>query len=186
MHIITGLALAALMGRKGGRPRANFPRLTVGPIQTPHVLPGRIRFRIPSLEGDEETRRLILRKVPPIDGVESVDVNTVTGSVVIRYDQETIGPALLFAVLARLTGLEKEVEKTPPPLVTRELREMFASLNRAVYQQTGGIVDFWTAMMLGLVGFGMYRFLIEGGRAFPPGFTLLWWAFHGFAYPGSE
>ena len=103
-------------------------------------------------------------------------VNPALGTVLITYREEAVNPELLFSALVRLLGLDDEMERTPEPVVARELRSVADSLNRVVYEQTRGLLDFWTALLIVLTAVGVKKVFTEGTRSLPTGFTLLWWA----------
>lgn len=176
MHVITGLLLAGLAGSKGKKQQSPISGFCTGPVRTVHALPGRIRFRVPSLANDQNGSELIKTKLSGVDGVFSVEVSQVTGSVLLLYDEAEVQPELLFAAIVRLLGLEDELENPPPPVVARELKTAAQSLNRAVYEKTGGIVDLWTGLTIGLAGVGIRQAMLDPARAWPAGFTMVWWA----------
>ena len=179
MHIISGIVLAALMGGKKNHKSngsVKVPRFRMGPVRTAHAIPGRLRFQVPSLREDDAGRSLVAEKLPRIEGVESVGVSPLTGSVLIRYRQDDVDPGLLFAALVRLLDLDKEMEASCRPVLTRELRSAGESLNRAVFEKTGGLIDLWSAMMIVLAGIGIRKIVRHPAAAFPAGFTLLWWS----------
>ena len=176
MHVITGLLLAGLAGTKGTKKQGSMPGFCTGPVRTVHALPGRIRFRVPALADDENGRDLIKTKLGGAIGVASVEISPVTGSVLLLYDEAEVQPGLLYAAIVKLLGLEDEVENPPPPIVVRELKTAAKSLNRAVYEKTGGVVDLWTGLMLGLAGYGIRQAMVDPARAWPAGFTMVWWA----------
>lgn len=64
-----------------------------------HQVPGRIRVRIPAIRRNpyqaEEIRNLL-----DFDGVQTVAINHLTGSVVVLYDPERLDPASLLGVLS--------------------------------------------------------------------------------------
>ena len=72
-------------------------------------------------------------------------------------------------------SLDAQWKRIPEPVVTRELREILGSLNRTVYDQTGGLVDLWSAGLILLTAIGIQRVWAQGMRAFPAGLTLVWW-----------
>ena len=72
-------------------------------------------------------------------------------------------------------NLDGELKRIPQPIVTRELRELLNSANRAVYDRTGGLIDLWSAGLIVLAAIGIQRLMSQGIRAFPAGLTLLWW-----------
>jgi hypothetical protein len=177
VHLITGFILAGLLGKKKNQKHSPLLKIS-GPIQTSHVLPGRVRFHVSSLKNDDNKTNLIKEQLPKIEGVDSVQVNKTSGSVLFRFNKEKIKPELLCAALIRLLELEKELEKTPKPILTKELSEMGTALNRAVFEKTGGIIDLWTAVPILLIIFGFRRILTDRATMWPTGFTMLWWAYN--------
>lgn len=178
MHIITGLLLASLAGLKKKEKteeKIKIPRFSTGPIQTAHLLPGRLRFRVPSLASDEMSRRIVTERFSKLQGVDSIEVRPVSGSVLIQYQKDEVAPEMLFAALVRLLDLEEELDKAPKPLITRELKAMGESLNRGIYEKTGGVIDLWTGLLILLAGYGVRKMIKDPARAFPAGFTLVWW-----------
>jgi len=175
MHILTGLLIAGLLGKSKSRRRTLMPMLRTGPVQTAHWVPGRVRLRVPSLAENSTGASLLQEKLPTLQGVQSVKVNSATGSVLIVYREDQVRPELLFAAVVRLMGLETELKRTPEPVVTRELKEILGSVNRMVYDQTGGLIDLWSAGLILLTAVGIQRVWTQGMRAFPAGLTLIWW-----------
>ena len=175
MHILTGFLLAGLLGKNKFRRRTLMPMFRTGPVQTAHFVPGRVRLRVPSLAENCAGAALVREKLPTIEGVQSVKLNPATGSVLIVYREDEVRPELLFAAVVRLMDLDAELKRTPPPIITRELREILGSVNRMVYDRTGGLVDLWSAGLILLAGIGIQRLFVQGMRAFPAGLTLVWW-----------
>ena len=174
MHILTGFLLAGLLGKNKFRRRTLMPMLRTGPVQTAHWVPGRVRLRVPSLAANSRGAALLQDKLPAIQGVQSVKLDPATGSVLIVYREREVRPELLFAAVVRLMNLDAELKRMPQPVVTRELREILGSVNRMVYDRTGGLLDLWSAGLILLAAIGEQRLLIQGMRAFPAGLTLLW------------
>ena len=84
----------------------------------------------------------------------------------------------LISVTFRLLGLDGELKQTPQPSIVRELRSLMDSLNRIVYDRTGGLLDFTSAVSIVLAAVGIQKLATKGSKAMPAGFTLLWWALH--------
>jgi hypothetical protein len=183
MHILTGILVGALLGRPKSSTKPALLGLG-GPIRTVHVLPGRVRFAVERLRGDAAAADALAGRLGRIEGVELVEVSPLSGSVLIRFRAETLEPELLFAAIVRLLGLEKELERAPSPLLTRELREAGQALNRAVYEQTGGLIDLWTAVPLLLAGIGLRKVIVERG-SLPAGLTLIWWGYNALLRGGG-
>lgn len=51
-----------------------------------HMLEGRIRIRVPEVKGSPDRAREIETQIRLMDGVDAVNANPVTGSVLIHYD----------------------------------------------------------------------------------------------------
>ena len=184
MHIITGMLIAGLLGK--GKKASLLPMLRHGPVRTDHAMPGRVRFSVPSLKEDSSTRSFVKEKLSTVEGVSLVEVSPVTGSVLIRYREGLVQPELLYAAVVRLAGLEKELQKTPRPKVVKELRSFLDSLNRVVYDRTGGLLNFTSALLILLAAVGIRKIASDGSKAMPAGFTLLWWGIHHLLGGGGE
>ncbi len=179
MHIITGLLLAALAGRKKKPGAGGASMLKSGPVRTEHSLPGRLRLRVPSLAGQRETCENLVSRFSRLRGIKSVAVSPVTGSVLIHHDQEAVRPEVLFGAVVKLLGLEEELERVPTPVLTRELGLLGRSLDRAVYEKSGGLVNGWSLLLLGVAALGIRRALNDNTRMWPAGLTMVWWAVNG-------
>lgn len=179
MHIITGLLLAALAGRKKKSGSGGAFLMKSGPVRTEHSLPNRLRLRVPSLTGDRETCKKLASRFSLLQGIRSADVNPVSGSVLIRYDGEIVQPEILFGAVVKLLGLEAELEQVPTPVLTRELGLLGRSLDRAVFEKSGGLVNGWSLLMLVIAALGVRQAINNGARAWPAGITMVWWAVNG-------
>ncbi len=136
-------------------------------------MPGRVRFRAPRLVGRQHEGEELKRRLAHLNGVKEVEVSSISGSVCLRFAEDRLKPELLLAAIIRLLGLERQLERAPRSWVARELQETGDALNRALYERTGGVIDFYTAMPLLLAVLGVRN--IVAGRVF--GWPLLWWAY---------
>ena len=57
-------------------------------LQIAHQVPGRIRMKIPSAKGNPEQLELYKETLGLIPGIEGIEVNPDTGSIVLRYDPD--------------------------------------------------------------------------------------------------
>ena len=177
MHLITGVIIAALAGKaKQNRALQGLPMLQTGPLKVAHAIPGRIRFVVPRLKEHDERMVDGIAQLKDVKAIDTVSYSVVTGSIVIHYDQSRIDPPLLFAVLARLLGLELELEKPVDSKIVKEIRELAGSLNRMVHNETRGILDLQTIIIGTLLFFGGKKLLLDRWAAVPGGLTLVWWA----------
>ena len=172
MHLITGFIVASLFGKKKDAGKSLLLRLQY-PIKTNHLLPGRVRFQIDALKKNIKGEQFLNEQLPKIKGIKSIQINTITGSVLIHFSEEDIQPELLFTALIRLLGLEKELEKTPQSFISREIRLIGKSLNRAVLERTGGIIDLSTAIPIVLGVMGIQKIMCQQFNIFRS--TLMGW-----------
>jgi copper chaperone CopZ len=55
-----------------------------------HNVPGRLRVRIPAVKNNPGKERDVQAVLGGVDGIESISVNTMTGSVVVKYDSKSL------------------------------------------------------------------------------------------------
>lgn len=177
MHMVMGMLLAGLLGRKRGPKRIGERSSFTGVVELRHLLPGRVRFAVPSLKGRPQRAAHLAETLGRLPELQSVETSPVSGSVLIHFDAERISADLLLVAIVRVLGLEGELKRPPLPAVPRALQEAAGTVNRAVYDQTRGLLDLWSAVPLGLGAVGVAQLLSPAGRALPSGFTLLWWAY---------
>jgi hypothetical protein len=172
---LAGLMLMAkpLLGRKPIMPSAR------GIIETAHMVPGRVRFVIPSMVGNARTAKVLEEQLASLDQIESLSINLVSGSVIIHYDMAAIEPVVLFGALSRLLGLDDQINNGKEPLVWREMKAAGQALDRAIYEKSSGLVDIKTLVTLVTLGTFTYKLVSDAGRLTSPGtVTLGWWFFN--------
>lgn len=179
MHLITAAVLTALLGRKPSVGRHGLPSFP-GVLETAHALPGRLRLIAPSLVGRRKAAEQLEKTLGRLAGVRAVEVSSVSGSLIVAFAPDRLKPDLLFAAVIRLLGLERDIERAPPSAIGKGIHDAGQSLNHAVYQQTGGMIDLWTSVTLLLAVAGA-RQVLAGN---PLGWPLLWWAYRS-AFPGQ-
>ena len=64
-----------------------------------HNVPGRLRVRTPLVKGNRTSARHVEGLVKQLRGVDSADVNTTTGSVVVHYCPKTISSDVILNTL---------------------------------------------------------------------------------------
>jgi Heavy metal associated domain 2 len=64
-----------------------------------HNVPGRLRLRTPLVKGNRASAKHVEGLVKQLRGVDSADVNTITGSVVVHYCQKTISSDVILSAL---------------------------------------------------------------------------------------
>lgn len=66
-----------------------------------HEVPGRLRIKIPSLKRNARSAVEIQTLLKRVTGVTRVSVNTMTGSVVVYFDADTVTSHTLLSLLSR-------------------------------------------------------------------------------------
>lgn len=135
------------------------PRLTLR-----HRSKGRIRLGgTPLVQADRETLEGAVAALP---GVESVELNPVTGSLLVCHKGSVTLTGLIRAVGPHLP--------TQPPKAQRYLRQGVELANRAVYHGSAGWLNL-RLLMPSLLVYLALRKLSE--RSFSGGLTTLWLAY---------
>jgi hypothetical protein len=172
MHLITAALLTTLLGRKRRAGHSGFPSFA-GVMEVTHLLPGRLRLRAPVLIGQRRAAEQLQKSLAGLDGIRAVEVNPVSGSLLFHFAPDRVKPDMLMGAAIRLLGLEKDIERPPPSYIGEGIRQAGQSLNHAIHEQTGGMIDLWTSVTLLLVVMGVRQ--LAAGNQF--GWPLLWWAY---------
>ncbi len=137
-----------------------------------HRTPARLRLRVPSKKGDALYFASVRDALSAIDGVESVEVSPVTGSVLLHHT----GP---FAAIeaARPRDLFNIVE-TPQAEATSlhdSVTTLFGAIDDRIKGVTGKSVDLAGLAFLALVAAGVYQ-IGRGNFTAPAWYTAFWYA----------
>jgi hypothetical protein len=176
MHLVVGFLLASILRKKASM-RSGMPSIN-GKLETIHALPGRVRFNSPLLEDLKvNTTEKIAAEINRVDGIERVEINTHTGSLLVVYNQSVIKPFIVHGIVIKLLGLEEAFEKPPQGLISKEMELIGRSLNQQIVQSTGGLMDMRSSLMLAILALALYRILVQRDRTLPGGINLLWWTY---------
>ena len=137
-----------------------------------HVLPGRVRVRVPARRGDAAFFDRVAERLGELPSVTSVIATPLTGSVVVEFTGEIQALALAAMALSD----EVRLELAPPPtapLMLRVRREV-AAADAAIREATGGELDARAAAFCVLLAFSALQLL--RGNLLAPTVTLLWYA----------
>lgn len=139
-----------------------------------HHSTGRVRLRMQHKRHDAEFFRAVQERLSSIDGVQHVEVNPATGSILVRYSGEIsrlIGQAMAH-------GLQEfaEVEFGSPPLgsISDRLKGRMGDVSALIARATGGTVDGGSAVVIALLVAGTLQFV--RGQVLGPAVPLLWYA----------
>jgi hypothetical protein len=153
-------------------------------LRVAHHHPGRLRLRSKGFEGGGKVRERATRALRGLSGVNDVSVAPHTGSVLVAYDPERIGPDAIALAVARAAGLElfeparrHGDEEHPIDVVIDVARE----LNAGVSELTQHKVDLRLLVPAALAGAGAYAFIVSKESRLPRWETLVYWAYSVFS-----
>ncbi|MGO5066647.1 MULTISPECIES: HMA2 domain-containing protein [unclassified Clostridium] len=144
-------------------------------LEIKHYMPGRIRFYSNRIKNNKDTVIFLGEQLNKIPIIDLMDINIITGTVLIKYNANEMEPIVIISILIKLLNLEKEISKEPKDRIGTEIVEVKNSLNRAVYEKTQGILSMKTIMFFALLSYGIKRYR-QRPDLIPGGVTLMYWA----------
>jgi Heavy metal associated domain 2 len=144
-----------------------------------HFTPNRVRLRIPERRHDRAFFESVKRQLSQWQGVERVEVNPATASVLIHYSD---GPAFLAEHYAEnnlftVGDIQPDgsgLETLPAISIAQRTRSGVEAFDKAVQRLSGGQADLRSLVVLGLLGSGVVQLL--RGNVAVPAITLFWCA----------
>lgn len=147
-----------------------------GIVEVKHRLSGRVRLKIESLIGDEETSRYLEEKLKQVNGIHEVSINNLIGSVLIKYDENIIEPMILMGVILNVLGLEEKIFEKKSGTLHGIMKEAIDMIDLTIYNKTKGILDLKTVIALFFIGYGAKK--LRQNPIMPNGVNLLWWGYN--------
>lgn len=162
-----------------------------GSVQVVHASPGRVRLKVAAVKDSPALAEKIRHTLAAVRGVQQVDTNSLTGSVLVTYDAAAFpSPDSLSAMADALGTLlpETNVRQTveawfaqvqdgarASPAAAEQIAGALGELNARVGQLTGG-VDLKVLLPVTLFVLGVRSLLISKPLPFPTWYDLLWFA----------
>lgn len=147
-----------------------------GILEFQHYIKGRIRLKVNSLIQDDEKAKELVGKLASLNGIEDISVNTLIGSVLIKFSEEVVDPITLIGAVLSILGLEEEVFDKKNGKLFSGMREVIESIDFAIYNKTKGILDLKSTIALLFIINGIRK--IRQNPIMPNGVNLLWWGFN--------
>jgi hypothetical protein len=145
-----------------------------------HLIPGRVRLRIPSRRGDIKYFTLVHRKLAALDGVQLVVVNPSTSSLLISHSL-AVNRLIEYA---KVENLFEVTPNRPSAPVSDIISEHARSVEQRLRALSFGRLD------LSSLGFLVFLCLaimqILRGQLFAPATTLLWYAIQALVMEGRK
>lgn len=145
-------------------------------LEVQHYIKGRIRLKVNSLIQDDEKAKELVGKLASLNGIEDISVNTLIGSVLIKFSEEVVDPITLIGAVLSILGLEEEVFDKKNGKLFSGMREVIESIDFAIYNKTKGILDLKSTIALLFIINGIRK--IRQNPIMPNGVNLLWWGFN--------
>lgn len=144
-----------------------------------HRLPGRLRLRLSALRNEHEALASIAAKLRVAPGIQAVEFNAVTGSLLLRYEgrEAEVVPAVASAGGLHITT---EGERQASDMHGR-LEEGMRNLSRGLQTISGGEVDLNGLLVVVLTLLAIQQ-AIEG-NVMVPAAALLWNAYQAARMP---
>lgn len=147
-----------------------------GILEVQHYIKGRIRLKVNSLIQDDEKAKELVGKLASLNGIEDISVNTLIGSVLIKFSEEVVDPITLIGAVLSILGLEEEVFDKKNGKLFSGMREVIESIDFTIYNKTKGILDLKSTIALLFIINGIRK--IRQNPIMPNGVNLLWWGFN--------
>lgn len=154
-------------------------------IEIKHSISGRIRFFIPELVNSSQAKEVLELKMINIDGINSVNVNAISGSLIVCYENEKIDNMLLLGVIIRLLGLDEQLESKKTCVVKNEIKKLNEALNYSVHEKSKGLLDLKTLIPLLFAVYGLKGIYFTNKNATPNPYSLLYWAYKSLTGEGK-
>lgn len=138
-----------------------------------HEIPGRMRMRIVSRRGDQEFFAALKDRLAALDGIEAVETNSLTGSILLFHHMEKEALAT-FAAEKGLFVVHSACAQADP--LSEKVVRSFQQIDRYLTSSTDGELDLPSLAFLALLSMGAYE-IFRGNFMAPAWYTAFWYAF---------
>jgi hypothetical protein len=160
-------------------------------IRVVHAIPGRIRLKVAQVRENPALASEIQARLAASRGIRQVEVNSLTGSVLVLYEaQNPASPDALGALAEPLSALfpgfafkdsamwqpSSTNGASPAPSLAGGISSFFGALNTGVGKVTGGSADLRILVPLTLFVLGVRGLLVSEKRLFPSWYDLFWFS----------
>ncbi|WP_294664076.1 HMA2 domain-containing protein [uncultured Fusobacterium sp.] len=147
-----------------------------GILEVQHYVEGRIRIKIDSLKNDNEKAEELKVNLLKLNGINEVTINTLLGTILVKFDEIVIEPVILIGVLLNFLGLEEEAFEKKNGKMSFVLKDVIEAVDMTLYNKTKGILDLKTSIALFFTVYGVKK--LRQNPIMPNGVNLLWWAYN--------
>lgn len=140
-----------------------------------HQSPRRVRIKVPAKRGDETYFASLRDNFEGCEGIETVDVNPVTGSILFTHTAD-------FKIIKEYVAAKNIFTlkmNSSPPLLNSRIKARFNTFDNQVKTVTGREVDIPGIAFLTLLGFGISQVAAGKAQAIP-WHAAFWYALNVF------
>lgn len=187
-RILSGLLFGLFYGRRltGKEKKETYFKGFPGTLEIKHCIPGRIRFFVPSLLNSSNGKEILEEKMCKIEGIEKVDVNILSGSLLVQYKTDKIEKILILGIIIKLLGLEDKIDGKEISIIRKEIKKWNEALSYSLYEKTKGLLDIKTAVSLVFLYNGMKGLFFSTEAAKSNPYSLLYWAYRSLVLEGDH
>jgi hypothetical protein len=139
-----------------------------------HRVSGRTRIKIPSRRKDHQYFGKLIEAMANFPGLQRVEANPLTGSVLLEYDDESAS----LAEYARSNKIFKVVEHKPAALLGRNQEgRLMKELDRQAQSLSMDKQELSKLAVVSLLGLSAYQ-ISRGNFQAPAWYTALWYAYN--------
>lgn len=167
----------------GGNTWANRHRSPVEPFALVSNLKGRCRYRISALTDNKALAALLKEKLEKKKKISKVEINTLTGSLLIIHNMNELEVNELTGRLQMMMnsgnstcGLGQGATKKAPVLYSSNWHNTISSVNNQIRLMTNGWFDLSSLLSILFLIRGLRKIFLYGQR--PSGPAMVWWALH--------
>ena len=147
-----------------------------GTLEVLHYIKGRVRFKAEILKNNTEKSLGLESNLSALQGIKSVRISPVLGTVLVTFDEAIIEPVILEGVILNFLDLEDEAFGKKSGKVFSALREFAEMTDLAVYNKTKGLFDIKTIIVGFFIIYGIKK--LRQNPVMPNGINMLWWAYN--------
>lgn len=147
-----------------------------GVIEVKHYHCGYLRVQAEVLRYDEEQKQILIENLKQIDGVESIQVNSMLGTALVEFREDIIQASFLYLVILKALGIDEEAFRQKPGKLKLFLKNVGEALDFSIYNKSKGLLD--SKMIVAAIFFYYGVKKMKMTPQLPAGATLLWWAYN--------
>jgi len=138
-----------------------------------HCTLNRIRLKIPSARGNRQYFAEIGEKLSGIAGLNRIEINPATGSILILSDSIRLEGLGDFAAEHGLFEITSQRAQREP--LSKKIIKPLSDLSSSVTRLSGGELDLPGLVFIALLGVGAVQ-ILRGNFGAPPWYTAFWYA----------